>query len=73
MMIQLNPLIPLITPKGKAWAHFVIDYSQDTALLWVCFQDDTGECWIWQNNEIRIQHNYTMKRSTHSEIKKRNG
>lgn len=62
MLKQLNPPLPLITPKGKAWAHLVIDYGQEHDLLWVCFQDETGECWTWSNREIRIQENITMGR-----------
>lgn len=27
MIKQLNPPLPLTTPQGKAWAHFVIDYG----------------------------------------------
>jgi hypothetical protein len=62
MLTQLNPCLPLITPKGKAWAHLVIDYGQEHDLLWVCFQDDTGECWTWNNRDVRIQDNTTMGR-----------
>jgi hypothetical protein len=62
MMIQLEPTIPLETPKGKAMAHFLIDYGQEHHLLWVCFQDDTGECWTWSNYQIRVQANVTMGR-----------
>ena len=29
--------ILLETPKGKGFAHFVIDYSQEHNLLWVVF------------------------------------
>jgi len=61
-MMQLNPPLPLVTPKGKAMAHFVIDYGMEHNLLWVCFQDDTGECWTWQNSHIRLQPNITMDR-----------
>jgi hypothetical protein len=43
-MIQLNPTLPLETPRGKGFAHFVIDYSQEHDLLWVVFLDDSGEC-----------------------------
>ena len=39
---QLNPPIPLMTPKGRAMAHFIIDYGMENDLMWVCFQDDTG-------------------------------
>lgn len=63
MLTQLTPPIPLITPKGKAWAHLVIDYGQEHDLLWVCFQDETGECWTWSNREVRIQDNITMGRT----------
>jgi len=31
-------------------------------LLWVCFQDDTGECWTWSNHQVRLQANPTMGR-----------
>jgi len=62
MLTQLNPPLPLITPKGKAWAHIVIDYGQEHDLLWVCFQDETGECWTWGNGDVRIQENITMGR-----------
>ena len=63
MLTQLNPPLPLITPKGKAWAHIVIDYGREHDLLWVCFQDETGECWTWGNRDVRIQENITMGRT----------
>lgn len=59
---QLNPPIPLMTPKGSALAHLVIDYGAEHDLIWVCFQDATGECWSWANPEIRAQKNVTMGR-----------
>ena len=62
MITQLNPPLPLTTPKGKAWAHFVIDPGIESDLLWVCFQDETGECWTWGNRDIRIQTNATLGR-----------
>lgn len=61
-MIQLNPPLPLTTPKGKGWAYFLIDRSQEHNLEWVVFLDKTGECWTFQNTEIKIQPNYTMGR-----------
>lgn len=60
MIIQLDPTIPMDTPKGPAKAHFLIDYGQEHHLLWVCFQDDTGECWTWPNPQIRLQENVSM-------------
>lgn len=62
MLTQLNPPIPLITPKGKAWAYVLIDYSQEHDLLWVCFQDNTGECWTWGNRDVRMQPNLSIGR-----------
>jgi len=60
MMLQLNPPLPVKTPKGKAWAHVLLDYGMETDLIWVCFQDNTGECWSWPNKDIRIQENMTL-------------
>ncbi len=62
MITQLNPPIPLETPKGKALAHFVIDYGPEHHLMWVTFVDATGECWTWPNPKIRAQSNITMGR-----------
>lgn len=62
MIKQLNPPIPVVTPKGKALAHMVIDYGPEADLIWVCFQDDSGECWCWSNKTIRIQGNVTLNR-----------
>ena len=42
-MIQLNPPLPLHTPKGDGWAHFLIDYSQEHDLLWVVFLNKGGD------------------------------
>ena len=61
-IIQLNPALPLETPKGSALAHFLIDYGEESDLIWVCFQDETGECWCWRNREIRAQKNITLGR-----------
>jgi hypothetical protein len=63
MITQLNPTIPLITPKGNGYAHFVIDYSQEHNLIWVVFIDESGECWSFQNKEVRIQQNNTFGRN----------
>ena len=60
-MIQLNPPIPVFTPKGNGYAHVLIDYGPEYNLMWVVFQD-TGECWTWQNSEIRAQKNITLGR-----------
>lgn len=63
MIIQLNPPIQLSTPKGKAIAHFLIDYGFEHDLIWVVFQTDTGECWCWNNKDIRADENITIGRN----------
>jgi hypothetical protein len=62
-MLQLNPPIPVLTPKGKGYAHVLIDYSQEHDLYWVCFIDETGECWTYNNKEIKLQTNITLGRN----------
>lgn len=29
-VIQLNPPLPMVTPKGEGWAHFLIDYGPES-------------------------------------------
>ena len=62
MILQLNPTIPLKTPKGKGQALALIDYGSEHNLLWVTAIDDTGEIWTFPNSEIRAQKNITMGR-----------
>jgi len=62
MMIQLNPAIPLNTPKGPGVAHFLIDYSIEDNLYWVVFITETGECWTFGNPDIRACKNITLGR-----------
>ena len=63
-----DPPIPIMTPKGRALAHFLIDYGPEHDLMWVCFQDDTGECWTWENAQIRARINQTLGRTKISNI-----
>ena len=62
MMLQLNPPLPLITPKGKAHAHVLIDPGQESHLYWVCFLLN-GECWTFRNPDIRLEDNLTEGRA----------
>lgn len=68
MILQLNPPVPLVTPRGNGFAHFLIDYSTEHDLIWVVFIDETGECWCYKNQEIRLQKNLTFGRTKTSEI-----
>jgi len=62
MILQLNPPIPMRTPLGKGMAQMVIDQGIEHDLFWVVFQNDTGECWCWGNQDIRAQNNITIGR-----------
>lgn len=61
MILQLNPPIPIKTPNGRALAHVLIDYGAEHDLLWVCFEQN-GECWTWNNKDIRADENITFGR-----------
>ena len=62
MITQLDPPLPLETPKGAGLAHFVIDYGPEADLVWVVFMDKDGACWSVPNPEIRMALNWTMGR-----------
>lgn len=60
---QLNPTIPFETPKGRAEAIALIDYGPEHHLAWVVFLDKGGQCWTFQNPDIRGCANPTMGRT----------
>jgi hypothetical protein len=62
VITRIDPPLPLDTPKGRAWAYFILDYAIDFDLLWICFVDETRECWTFSNREIRIVENQTIGR-----------
>jgi hypothetical protein len=66
MIIQLDPPIPLISPKGKGIAHFLIDYGIEYDLMWVIAIDETGEIWTFKNPEIRFLKNITLGRMNYT-------
>jgi hypothetical protein len=55
MILQLNPMIPIIrkSDKMKGYAFLTIDYSQEHYLLFVCAMDN-GDIWSLDNREISI-------------------
>lgn len=69
MFMQLNPPIPLVTPKGKAWAIGMIDYGPQWDLQWITFLHENGECWTFDNRQIRQEENYTFGIGKPSEIR----
>ena len=62
MLQQLNPPLPMTTPRGPGLAHFVIDYGPEGHLLWVVFMDEDGACWSVPNPEIRMASNWSLGR-----------
>lgn len=62
MILQLNPPLPLKTPKGDGWAHLLIDYGQEHDLLWVVFLNKGGECWTVSNRLITMDPNWSLGR-----------
>jgi hypothetical protein len=61
-LLQLDPALPIETPKGKGLAHILIDYGIEHDLIWVCFIDETGECWSFGNKYVKAQNNITIGR-----------
>lgn len=62
MILQLNPPIPMHTPKGEGLAWLVIDQGIEFNLLWVICQNETGEIWTWDNTKVRGDKNIMMDR-----------
>lgn len=62
MIHQLNPSIPLITPKGEGLAWAMIDYGEEHDLIWIVAINETGEIWSFNNREVRAVKNITMGR-----------
>jgi hypothetical protein len=65
-LLQLDPLIPvLVKHKGewvKAMAHVLIDYGFEHNLMFVCFADESRECWTVENKNVRAQDNISAGR-----------
>jgi hypothetical protein len=65
-ILQLNPPIPLNTPKGPGLAWLVIDYGAEHNLMWTVAIDETGEIWTFSNPEVRAQKNITLGRKVNT-------
>lgn len=68
-ILQLNPPIPLETPKGAGQAHFLVDYSLEQDLFWIVFLDDTGQSWMFPNHQIRADKNISIGRCEPEKLK----
>lgn len=61
-MIQLNPPIPMRTPKGDGFANFLVDRGMDFDNEWIVFLN-TGEIWSFLNKDVRLDSNFTYGRT----------
>lgn len=62
-MLQLNPPIPMNTPKGEGFAHILIDYGPESDLYWTVLITETGEIWTYANKYVRALKNITLGRT----------
>jgi hypothetical protein len=62
-MLQLNPPIPVNTPKGEGFAHILIDYGPESDLYWTVLITTTGEIWTYANRLVRASKNITLGRT----------
>ena len=62
-VLQLNPPIPMNTPKGEGFAHILIDYGPESDLYWTVLITETGEIWTYANRFVRASKNITLGRS----------
>lgn len=61
-LTQLNPPLPIETPKGLGWAHFITWDSVEQSMYWTVFIDRTGEIWTFPNEKVRAAKNVTADR-----------
>jgi hypothetical protein len=59
MIFQLNPQIEVITPLGKGWAYFLIDYDLNTNTIWLV-RLDFGIVKHFDSNDIKITPNLML-------------
>lgn len=69
MLLQLNPPIPVVTPRGKGLCHFVIDYGPEAQIFMTVFLDESREIWTYASRECRARENITMGRCDKDSLK----
>jgi hypothetical protein len=62
-MLQLDPPIPMTTPKGEGFAHVLLDYGPESDLYWTVLITATGEIWTYANRHVRAAKNITLGRT----------
>jgi hypothetical protein len=69
MMLQLNPPVPMLTPKGKGYANFLVDRGMEFDNEWIVFLDN-GQIWSFLNDCVKIPSNFTYNRKKEEEKEK---
>jgi len=54
MILQLNPAIWVMTPRGEGHAVFIIDYGPNINTIWVVHNFDDGSVIHVDSSEIRL-------------------
>lgn len=62
MILQLNPPIPVASPRGSGICHALLDYGPEFTTLWLVADDETGQLWWVPQDKIRAQRNISMGR-----------
>lgn len=57
MLLQLNPEISVMTPKGEGFAFLVFDYGLHLNTVWAVSLCDTGEIIHVSSEELRRMGN----------------
>jgi hypothetical protein len=57
MLTQVKPPLPLETSKGPGWAHFVIDYGPESALLLLVEPDRSSRVLSVKPREEKMSQN----------------
>lgn len=61
MIIQCNPPIEVITPLGKGWCLFLIDYGISVNTIWIVRLDNKGSVRHFESNDIFVVANLMLK------------
>lgn len=61
MILQLNPPIEVMTPLGKGWCLFLIDYGININSIWVVRLDNKGAVKHVESNDIFVVANLMLK------------
>lgn len=68
-LLQLNPSIPLGTPKGPGEAILALDYGKEDHTMFLVIIDATGELWTFPSLECRGLKNISIGRDLKPPLK----